>query len=126
VTVINRRAWVDPHYHIRGINYLPRPLAERVIAWRGRTKQGAAFRDMQRLSEMHYYRYGDFVDLARRCGFSVRDLREERLRAGRLASPRRSRRLMRGLLRAAGLELAAYRAERRWLVGMFELALTKE
>ncbi|HWQ14946.1 MAG TPA: class I SAM-dependent methyltransferase [Roseiflexaceae bacterium] len=125
VTVINRRAWVDPHYHIRGINYLPRPLAERVIAWRGRTKEGAAFRDMQRLSEMHYYRYGDFARLAARCGFTLRDLREEQLREGRLPSPRLSRRLARTLLRAAGLELAAYRAERRWLVGMFELALTK-
>ncbi|MFO7169114.1 MAG: class I SAM-dependent methyltransferase [Chloroflexota bacterium] len=126
VTVINRRAWVDPHYHMRGINYLPRPLAELLIRWRGRGKQGAAFRDMQRLSEMHYFRYGEFVALARRHGFSVRDLREERLRAGVLASQRLSRRLLRGALRAVGLEEAAYRAERRWLVGMFELALTKE
>lgn len=126
VTVINRRAWVDPHYHIRGINYLPRPLAERIIARRGRSKAGAAFRDMQRLSEMHYYHYRDFAALAQRCGFSIRDLREEQLRSGRLASPRPARRLMRGLLRAAGLELAAYRAERRWLVGMFELALIRK
>jgi ubiquinone/menaquinone biosynthesis C-methylase UbiE len=126
LTVINRRAWVDPHYHIRGLNYLPRPLAEAIIAWRGRGKQGAAFRDMQRLSEMHYYHYRDFTALARRAGFRLRDLREERLREGRLASQRASRRLMRAALRTAGLELAAYRAERRWLVGMFELALTKQ
>jgi SAM-dependent methyltransferase len=125
VTVINRRAWVDPHYHVRGINYLPRPLAEGIVAWRGRGKQGAAFRDMQRLSEMHYFHYRDFAALARRHGFAVRDLREERLRAGSLPSPRLSRRLARGALRAAGLEVAAYRAERRWLVGMFELALVK-
>lgn len=125
VTVINRRAWVDPHYHIRGINYLPRPLAEGVIALRGRTKRGAAFRDMQRLSEMHYYRYRDFAALAAGLGLRVRDLREERLRDGRLPSPRASRRIVRAGLRAAGLEAVAYRAERRWLVGMFELALTK-
>ncbi|MEN9935786.1 MAG: hypothetical protein RLZZ387_2365 [Chloroflexota bacterium] len=125
VTVINRMAWVDPHYHIHGLNYLPRPLAERIIERRGRSKRGAAFRDMQRLSEMHYYHYGEFAALARAAGFSIRDLREEQLREGRLASPKPGRRLARALLRAAGLELAAYRAERRWLVGMFELALTK-
>jgi len=55
----------------------------------------------------------------------MRDLREERLRDGRLASGRASRRLLRSALRAAGLEVAAYRAERTWLTGMFELALTK-
>jgi ubiquinone/menaquinone biosynthesis C-methylase UbiE len=125
VTVINRRAWVDPHYHIRGINYLPRPLAELIIARRGRSKEGASFQDMQRLSEMHYYHYGQFTRLAGRCGFDVRDLREEQLQDGRLASARLSRRLLRGALRVAGLERAAYRAERRWLVGMFELALVK-
>jgi 2-polyprenyl-3-methyl-5-hydroxy-6-metoxy-1,4-benzoquinol methylase len=125
LTVINRRAWVDPHYHIRGLNYIPRPLAEAVIRLRGRTKQGAAFRDMQRLSAMHYYHYHDFAALAGTIGFSVRDLREEQLLAGRLTSPRTSRRLARTALRTAGLEQAAYRAERRWLVGMFELALTK-
>jgi 2-polyprenyl-3-methyl-5-hydroxy-6-metoxy-1,4-benzoquinol methylase len=126
LTVINRRAWVDPHYHIRGLNYIPRPLAEAVIRLRGRTKQGAAFRDMQRLSAMHYYHYHDFAALAGTIGFSVRDLREEQLLAGRLTSPRTSRRLARTALRTAGLEQAAYRAERRWLVGMFELALMKE
>lgn len=126
LTVINRRAWVDPHYHIQGLNYIPRPLAETIIRLRRRTKQGAAFRDMQRLSEMHYYRYRDFAALARDTGFTVRDLREEQLRAGKLASPRAGRRLIRAALRTAGLEDAAYRAERRWLVGMFELALTKE
>lgn len=125
VTVINRRAWVDPHYHMRGINWLPRPLAELLIAWRGRSKSGAAFRDMQRLSEMHYFSYGAFGALAGRHGFVMRDLREERLRDGRLASGRASRRLLRSALRAAGLEVAAYRAERTWLTGMFELALTK-
>lgn len=125
ITAINRRAWVDPHYHIRGVNWLPRPLAEAIIAARGRSKAGAAFRDMQRLSEMHYFHYPELVRLCETFGFRVRDLREEQLRAGRLASRRASRRAMRALLRRAGLEEAAYRAQRRWYVGMFELALTR-
>jgi 2-polyprenyl-3-methyl-5-hydroxy-6-metoxy-1,4-benzoquinol methylase len=126
VTAINRWAWKDPHYHIRGLNWLPRPWAERLIRRRGRSKEGAAFQDMQRLSEMHYFSYGAFVRLARRYGFRVYDLKERELLAGKLHSPRRSRRLIRSALRALRLERAAYRAQRQWYVGMFELALVKE
>lgn len=126
VTAINRWAWKDPHYHIRGLNWIPRAWAEQLIRRRGRSKEGAAFQDMQRLSEMHYFSYGDFVRLARRYGFRVHDLKERELRAGKLHSPRRSRRLIRSALRTLGLERLAYRAQRQWYVGMFELALVKE
>jgi ubiquinone/menaquinone biosynthesis C-methylase UbiE len=123
ITAINRWAFVDPHYHMRGINYLPRPLAETLIERRGRTKRGAAFRDMQRLSDMHYFDYNDLLQLCHGLGFGVRDLRETALAAGELSSGRPSRRLLRGALRTIGLERAAYRFERRWLTGMFELEL---
>lgn len=125
ITVINRRAWVDPHYHIRGLNWLPRPLAEAIVERRGRSKAGAAFRDMQKLSEMHYYDYQEFVALAHKHGFSTRDLRETELLEGRLRSPKLARRALRALLRAVGVEHGAYRIQRAWYVGMFELALTK-
>lgn len=125
ITAINRRAWVDPHYHIRGINWLPRPVAEAIIAVRGRSKVGAAFRDMQRLSAMHYFHYGELVRLCAALGFTVRDLREEQLQAGQFISRRASRRAIRAGLRAVGLEGLAYRAQRRWYAGMFELALTR-
>ncbi len=125
ITAINRRAWVDPHYHIRGINWLPRPVAEAIIAVRGRSKAGAAFRDMQRLSAMHYFHYGELERLCAALGFTVRDLREEQLHAGQFVSRRASRRAIRAGLRAVGLEGLAYRAQRRWYVGMFELALTR-
>lgn len=127
ITVINRRAWVDPHYHMRGINWLPRPLAEQLIRLRGRTKQARArFHDMQRLSEMHYYSYAEFVRLAQSYGFAVRDMREEQLQAGLLHSPKPARRLIRAGLRRLGLEPAAYRLERDYHTGMFELALVKQ
>lgn len=126
VTVINRRAWVDPHYHMRGINWLPRPWAEWLIAHRGRAKQGAAFRDMQRLSEMHYFEYHAFVALAARHGFKVRDLREDDLVRGALYSPRPARRIARAALRRLGLERAAYRLQRDWYAGMFELGLIRQ
>lgn len=125
ITAINRRAWIDPHYHIRGINWLPRPLAELIIAARGRTKSGAAFRDMQRLSAMHYFHYGELVRLCEGLGFRVSDLRERELREGRFVSRKVSRRAIRAALRAVGLEGAAYKAQRRWYVGMFELDLER-
>ena len=126
ITVINRRAWIDPHYHMRGINWLPRPLAEWLIARRGRSKQGAAFRDMQRLSEMHYFEYHTFAALAARCRFSVRDLREEELLRGTLYSPKLAHRIARAALHRLGLERAAYRLHRDWYAGMFELGLIKQ
>jgi SAM-dependent methyltransferase len=126
ITVINRRAWIDPHYHMRGINWMPRPFAEWLIARRGRSKQGAAFRDMQRLSEMHYFEYHTFAALAARCGFSVRDLREEELLRGTLYSPKLAHRIARAALHRLGLERAAYRLHRDWYAGMFELGLIKQ
>ncbi len=126
VTVINRRAWVDPHYHMRGINWVPRSFAEWLIARRGRSKQHAAFRDMQRLSDMHYFVYHDFVALAARRGFYVRDLREEDLLRGTLYSPKLLHRVARTGLRRLGLERTAYYVQRNWYTGMFELGLVKQ
>ncbi|WP_028459669.1 class I SAM-dependent methyltransferase [Chloroflexus sp. Y-396-1] len=126
ITAINRRAWIDPHYHMRGINWLPRPLAELVIELRGRTKRGAAFRDMQRLSEMHYFHYHELVRLCNQLGFTVTDLREQALLAGQLPSRKPLRRAIRRVLRRMGLEQTAYRWQRRFYAGMFELDLCKE
>ncbi len=126
ITAINRRAWIDPHYHMRGINWLPRPLAELVIELRGRTKRGAAFRDMQRLSEMHYFHYHELVRLCNQLGFTVTDLREQALLAGQLPSRQPLRRAIRRVLRRMGLEQTAYRWQRRFYAGMFELDLCKE
>ncbi len=126
ITVINRRAWIDPHYHMRGINWMPRPFAEWLIAHRGRSKRGAAFRDMQRLSDMHYFEYRTFTVLAARCGFRVRDFREEELLRGTLFSPKPVRRIARAALRRLGLEHTAYRLQRDWYASMFELGLIRQ
>jgi glycosyltransferase involved in cell wall biosynthesis/2-polyprenyl-3-methyl-5-hydroxy-6-metoxy-1,4-benzoquinol methylase len=71
ITVINRLAHLDPHYHLWGINLMPRRLARRYIALRGRTKR--SWRDLQTLDDMHYFRYGHFVDAVGRLGFDVID-----------------------------------------------------
>jgi len=125
LTVINRRAWVDPHYHICGLNWIPRPWAEWYIERQGRSKANSNFRDMQRLSTMHYFDYPEFVALARQHGFASVDMNEVAVREGRFISQKSSRRRLRNVLRALGLEGIAYRAQRAWYTGMFELVLTK-
>jgi 2-polyprenyl-3-methyl-5-hydroxy-6-metoxy-1,4-benzoquinol methylase len=125
LTVINRRAWVDPHYHIRGINWIPRAWAEWYIERQGRSKATSNFRDMQRLSTMHYFDYPEFVALARQHGFTSVDMNEIALREGRFVSQKSTRRRLRAILRTLGLEGIAYRMQRAWYTGMFELVLTK-
>lgn len=125
LTVINRRAWVDPHYHIRGLNWIPRSWAEWYIERQGRSKANSNFRDMQRLSTMHYFDYPEFVAIAQQHGFTSIDMNEIAVREGRFISQKSSRRRIRNTLRALGLEGIAYRMQRAWYTGMFELVLTK-
>jgi glycosyltransferase involved in cell wall biosynthesis/SAM-dependent methyltransferase len=93
VTVVNRFAHRDPHYLLWGVNFLPRALARRYIALRGRAKEPG--RDAQALEAMHYFTYGRFAALARSLGFEVRDPRTPRRRLARLLH-RASRRLSLG------------------------------
>lgn len=125
LTAINRRAWIDPHYHIPSINWWPRSLAEWYIDIRGRSKATSQFRDMQRLSTMHYFDYDQFVQIAQSAGFTTVDMNETALREGRFISKKATRQRIRARLRALGLEHVAYKVQRAWYTGMFELALTK-
>ena len=125
LTVINRFAFRDPHYHLPLLNWLPRPLAEAIIERRGRSKSGADFSDRQRLSEMHYYTMAGFRRLAARYGFRVGDIREDRVRrsegsAGGLKGRARD------LLRRLGLARVAYIAYRTLFQGTYELLLVRE
>lgn len=86
ITVINRFALVDPHYHLRFVNWLPRDLGEKYIAMRHRAKS-SPLRDRQKLSEMHYFTYGAFSDLAARYGFRVGDLNQSHSRFNRYPPP---------------------------------------
>ncbi|MBI4672658.1 MAG: class I SAM-dependent methyltransferase [Chloroflexi bacterium] len=79
MTVINRFALVDPHYHLRLVNYLPRPLGEKYIELRHRAK-ASALRDKQKLSEMHYFPYGAFEKFAAQFGFQIQDLNRAKSR----------------------------------------------
>jgi 2-polyprenyl-3-methyl-5-hydroxy-6-metoxy-1,4-benzoquinol methylase len=120
ITAINRFAFRDPHYHLPLINWLPRPLAEALIAVAGRRK-GGAFRDRQRLSAMHYYTWPGVERLARRHGFALHDLDERRVARGEVGARHRWRRALARL----GLALPAYRLYRAAWQGTWRLALVK-
>ncbi|HZQ07634.1 MAG TPA: class I SAM-dependent methyltransferase [Anaerolineae bacterium] len=86
MSAINRLAWIDPHYHLRGVNYLPREWGEKYIAWRQRTKQ-SELRDRQHLSDMHYFTYSEFQRLAAQFHFRVEDLNKSRSRFNKYPRP---------------------------------------
>lgn len=87
LTAINRLALRDPHFGVLFVNYLPRRMADRVLAW-----LGAVNPEGQALSAMHYFSRAGFRRLCAASGLEmVADLkRRERLArhgavAGRLA-----------------------------------------
>ncbi len=124
LTVVNRLAFYDRHYHLPGINWLPRPWAETIIRRLGRGKDRTAFSDRQALSEMHYFTWEAFRRLAEEAGFQVEDLKE-RIQTGTLSSRRLWRRRLRKVLRALSLERVAYRLARTLFLPVFEVALWK-
>lgn len=124
VTATNRFAFRDPHYHLRGVNWLPRPWAEALIRWYGRGKEGAAFTDRQALSAMHYVTFRGLAGRCRALGFTVEDTRERRVRSGLLTTGTRFGRAI-GVLRRLGLAIPAYRLYRACFLGTFEAHLVK-
>jgi 2-polyprenyl-3-methyl-5-hydroxy-6-metoxy-1,4-benzoquinol methylase len=124
VTATNRFAFRDPHYHLRGINWLPRPWAEALIQRRGRGKGESPFADRQALSAMHYVTYPGFVACCRALGFAAEDTRERRVRSGPLGTRTRFARPI-ALLRRLGLAVAGYRLYRALFLGTFEVHLVR-
>jgi len=78
VTVINRFGFKDPHYHLRFINWLPRFLGEIIIKLKGFQKEDSTA-GKQKLSNMHYFIYWQFKNLAKKIGFKILDLQEYKI-----------------------------------------------
>lgn len=125
ITAINRYALKDPHYHLWGINWLPRAWASAVIDLLGRRK-GGQFKDRQTLGSMHYFTWDHLARLAAQSGFRVVDLDEARVAQGQL-SPRRA--WLRQLTRTrAGTILLGwlYRGYRTGVQGTWRLVLLRD
>jgi ubiquinone/menaquinone biosynthesis C-methylase UbiE len=126
-TVPNRFAFRDPHYHLPGINWLPRPVAERLIPLLGHSKTaGSQLTDRQALSDLHTYTWNGFAMLARRQGFRSVDAVEDRLAHGEIRQLRGLRRRLLTAVRAAGLLAPIYTVYRFGWVGTYQIRLVKE
>ena len=83
ISVPNRWAPYDDHYHLWVINYLPRAIGDWIIRKVfNRYKGEDISAGVQKLSEMHYFRFFSFLALCKRVGFIVHDVREEKLMSG--------------------------------------------
>jgi SAM-dependent methyltransferase len=122
VTVINRRAWRDPHYHLFAVNWLPRAIGERIVERIGRSKRAAQFSDNQRLGDMYYDTFEGFRRRARALGFTVTDTKEQSLSERSSAPAGKYAPLVR-LLARVGLVMPVYQLHRFAVASTFELAL---
>jgi len=122
VTVINRLAWRDPHYHLFGVNWLPRAIGERIIERIGRSKRTARFSDNQRLGDMYYDTFAGFRQRARAVGFTATDTKEQALEE-RSSPPAGKYAPFVRVLSRIGLVMPAYRLHRFAVASTFELAL---
>ena len=81
ISVPNRFSFRDQHFHLYFINWLPRFTSDIFISIFGKHKdysdQSAG---LQRLKDMHYYTYGQMNKLAKSFGFTVKDIREEKIK----------------------------------------------
>ena len=127
LTAINRFAFNDPHYHVRGVNWLPRRLATPFLRLTGRYKDNSRFTDRQTLQEMHYFRYAQLNPLARRAGFSrLLELGELEWSAPDLKAIKSSwkRRIVGSLARLSLLK-PVYRLYRSFYKGTYQLLMVK-
>lgn len=75
----NRFGIYDYHYHLYFINWLPRAWAEFILNIFGKQKQdGEAGK--QKLKTMHYFTFKQIKKFLENIGFSVKDIREEKIR----------------------------------------------
>jgi ubiquinone/menaquinone biosynthesis C-methylase UbiE len=77
-SIPNRYGLRDPHYHLYFVNWMPRALGEWVLARLGKTKESGG-NGRQKLTDMHYATFGEAKTLFKDAGFSVKDIREEKV-----------------------------------------------
>ncbi len=81
MSVPNRFGWLDQHFHLAFVNWLPRPWADFFIYLFRKHKNYSGGSGLQKLQEMHYYTYNDFVREACQAGFLVHDMREIKIKS---------------------------------------------
>ena len=124
LSIPNRWSLYDFHYHLWGIGFLPRSVADRFVGWIGRAKP---FTDagQQKLSEMHYYSWRGLVSSCRDHGFVVSDIIEYKLQRNvGFPEPRTVYAPVLSLLRRLRLLTPLYRVYRYSVMGGFHVLLS--
>lgn len=124
-TVPNRRAFRDPHYHLPGINWLPAPVADRIIKRSGHSKSGGLLQDRQEHAELNTYTWGQFKKMASDLGFGVRDQVYWRISTGEVRKLTGLRRTVLDAVKRVGLLRPLYRAYRYGWQGTYQIRLVK-
>jgi 2-polyprenyl-3-methyl-5-hydroxy-6-metoxy-1,4-benzoquinol methylase len=135
ITAINRFAFNDPHYHVPGVNWLPRSLSEPYLKLAGRNKDNSRFKDNQTLQAMHYYRYADIPKLAKRHDFKqIFEYGEVKLQqtnseggqsTAKKANTKAWKNQVVNILHKTKILGPAYRLYRSFYKGTYQLALLK-
>lgn len=77
VTIINKYGYKDPHYNILFLSFMPAVLKRILIRLLRRQKQ--SYRDRQEISDLQYFTYRQFANLADKMGFKIIDVKEHKL-----------------------------------------------
>ncbi len=80
LSVPNRFGLRDQHFHMYFINWMPRTWAHALIGLCGRHKDYSGKAGRQSLIAMHYYTYAKIQELCTSNGFSVTDIRIEKIK----------------------------------------------
>lgn len=115
ISVPNRYALWDPHFHVYFVNWLPRSLSSAFLRLFGIHKDLSTELDngLQRLDEMHYYTLAGITKLCRALGLQATDNREQKIKNMRISAMRKI------------AFLAVYRAARLFYLDTFHLRLIK-
>lgn len=81
LSVPNRFGLRDQHFHLYGINWMPRSWAHALIGVLGRHKDYSGKAGRQSLPDMHYYTYAEIQRLCESQQFSVTDIRVEKIKS---------------------------------------------
>jgi ubiquinone/menaquinone biosynthesis C-methylase UbiE len=79
MSVHNRFGIYDKHFRLWFLNWMSRRAAEWYIGLKSRHKDYKPMPDRQKISQMHYFSRKKFEKLARRAGFSVQDIRKDKI-----------------------------------------------
>lgn len=113
VSFHNRFGAIDQHFHLLGINWLPRSWTDRVCRFLKPSLRWGDGIDRQSLRTMHYVTYREAERSLRAAGFEVKDIRLIKI----------DRIFQNKLLRVAAQML--YKAYRATIINTFHLLATK-